>query len=180
MEKEDAEKLYETFTEVYATGKPRRGFQYGIITQNGTKRYLEGYISLRKDADGQPVGFQGLARDITERKQAEEQLRQSEERYRSILDILGDAYTEMDLAGHTTYINKESFKFLEYPEEEFVGMSYKDYTTPENAKKLFEIYNTVYRTGEPVRFAEHELLAKGGTTRIVESTIELSPCHAEK
>src|SRR4030042_5684516 len=86
----------------------------------------------------------------------------------------------MDLAGHTTYINKESFKFLEYPEEEFVGMSYKDYTTPENAKKLFEIYNTFYRTGEPVRFAEHELLAKGGTTRIVESTIELRRDKAGK
>src|SRR4030042_3624310 len=86
----------------------------------------------------------------------------------------------MDLAGHTTYINKESFKFLEYPEEEFVGMSYKDYTTPENAKKLFEIYNKVYRTGEPVRFAEHELLAKGGTTRIVESTIELRRDKAGK
>jgi len=180
MEKEDAEKVYETFTEVYATGKPRRGFQYGIITQDGTKRYLEGYISLRKDADNQPVGFQGLARDITERKQAEEQLRQSEERYRSILDILGDAYTEMDLAGHTTYINKESFKFLEYPEEEFVGMSYKDYTTPENAKKLFEIYNKVYKTGEPARFVEHKLLAKDGTTRIVESTVELRRDKAGK
>jgi PAS domain S-box-containing protein len=180
MDEENAQKVSQAYNKVYTTGKHDREIQYEIIRKDGTRRYLENSVSLIRDAAGQPVGFRGIARDVTERRQMEEDLRQSEERYRSILDILGDAYTEIDLAGNMTFINKESFKFLGYSEEEFVGMSYKDYATPENAKKLFEIYNKVYKTGEPARFAEHELLAKDGTTRIVESTIELRRDKAGK
>jgi PAS domain S-box-containing protein len=173
MDEENAKKVSEAYNRVYTTGEPDKGIEFEIIRKDGTKRCLENSVSLVKNADDQPVGFRGISRDVTKRKQIEETLRQSEERYRSILDILGDAYTEIDLAGNMTFINKESFKFLGYPAEEFVGMSYKDYTTPENAKKLFEIYNGVYKTGEPARLVEYELVAKDGTTKIAEATTEL-------
>ncbi|OGP81850.1 MAG: hypothetical protein A2Z08_00020 [Deltaproteobacteria bacterium RBG_16_54_11] len=173
MDEENVQKVSQAYNKVYTTGEPDGGIQFEIIRKDGTRRCLENSVSLMRDAAGHPVGFRGISRDVTKRKQIEETLRLSEERYRSILDIIGDAYTEIDLAGNMTFINKESFKFLGYSEAEFVGMGYKNYTTPENAKKLFEIYNRIYRTGEPARLVEYELTAKDGTAKIAEATTEL-------
>jgi PAS domain S-box-containing protein len=163
MEKEDAEKVYQTFTEVYATGKPIRGFQYRIITQDGTKRYLEGYIALKKDAGGQPVGFQGLARDITERKQAEEKLRQSEERYRGILANMQEAYYETDLAGHFTFVNDATCRHLGYSKEELIGADYRRYQNETNYQKIAQAFNAIYGTGEPLKALEAEYIRKDGS-----------------
>jgi PAS domain S-box-containing protein len=173
MDEENVQKVSQAYNKVYTTGEPDGGIQFEIIRKDGIKRCLENSVGLMRDTDGQPAGFRGISRDVTKRKQIEETLRLSEERYRSILDIIGDAYTEIDLAGNMTFINKESFKFLGYSEAEFVGMGYKNYTTPENAKKLFEIYNRIYRTGEPARLVEYELTAKDGTAKIAEATTEL-------
>ena len=173
MDEENVQKVSQAYNKVYTTGEPDGGIQFEIIRKDGIKRCLENSVGLMRDTDGQPAGFRGISRDVTKRKQIEETLRLSEERYRSILDIIGDAYTEIDLAGNMTFINKESFKFLGYSEAEFVGMGYKNCTTPENAKKLFEIYNRIYRTGEPARLVEYELTAKDGTAKIAEATTEL-------
>ena len=54
---------------------------------------------------GEIVGFRGIARDINERKRIEEMLRQSEEKYRTILENIEDGYYEVDLAGNFTFFN---------------------------------------------------------------------------
>ena len=173
MDEEHAQKVSQAYNKVYTTGEPDKEIQFEIIRKDGTRRYLENSVSLIRDAGDKPVGFRGISRDITERKQIEEALQESEAKYRTILESIGDSYTEIDLSGTMTFINEAAFKFLGWPEEEFVGMHYKDYTSPENAKKIFEIYNKVYRTGEPARLVEYELTAKDGTTKIVESTVDL-------
>jgi signal transduction histidine kinase len=77
--------LYQTFNKVYKTGEPSKGFDWEVIRKDGTKRYIEASISLVKNPTGQPIGYRGIVRDITERKRAEEenkvlqeQLRQSQ------------------------------------------------------------------------------------------------------
>jgi len=180
MDKENAQKVSQAYNNIFTTEKPDREIQYEIIRKDGTKRYLENSVSLIRDADGRAVGFRGVARDITRRREAEEDLRESEERYRTILESIGDAYTETDLSGKMLFINEAAIKFLGWPSEEFIGKNYKEYSSPENAKKTFEIYNRVYRTGEPARFVEHEFIAKDGTTRFVESTVDLKRDKAGK
>ena len=83
-DEESAKKLYKTFNKVYTTGKPDKGFDWEIIRKDGGKRYVEASVSLRKDPEGQPTGFRGIVRDITERKKVGEALRESEERYRAL------------------------------------------------------------------------------------------------
>ncbi|MGD8388436.1 MAG: PAS domain S-box protein [Desulfobacteraceae bacterium] len=71
--------LYEVFKEVYSTGKSYKGFDSEVIRKDRTQRYVEASITLIQDSDGNPVGFRGIARDVTYRKQVEveqENLRQ--------------------------------------------------------------------------------------------------------
>ena len=58
----------------YRTGKPSKIFDHEITRKDGTKRNLTISISLIGDASGQPSGFRGICRDITERKRAADDL----------------------------------------------------------------------------------------------------------
>jgi len=73
MDEETAKRVYQIFNEVYRTGKPANLFDWEIILKDGNKRCIETSVSLMKDSKGQPIGFRGIARDVTERKQMEEQ-----------------------------------------------------------------------------------------------------------
>jgi len=84
-DQETAGKVYKAFNNVYKTGEPLKGLDWQIIRKDGTKRYVEISILLQKDSSGNPIGFRGVVRDITERKQMEEKLKQT-------LDSLSKAY----------------------------------------------------------------------------------------
>jgi PAS domain S-box-containing protein len=73
MDRENVKKVYQIFNGVYNTGKPHKGFDWEFTRKDGTKRYVEASTSLMKDAEGQRIGFRGILRDITERKQTEEE-----------------------------------------------------------------------------------------------------------
>lgn len=81
---ETAKTMYRVFSKTYQTGEPAKILDYDIFRKDGTTRTLELSASLMKDSTGKPAGFRGVVRDVTERKQAEEALRESEERYRSL------------------------------------------------------------------------------------------------
>ena len=71
--KETLKRVYKTFNSVFKTGKAATAFDWGMITKDGTKKFVELSVSLMQDSEGQPIGFRGVARDISERKKAEEQ-----------------------------------------------------------------------------------------------------------
>jgi len=119
-------------------------------------------------------------RDITERKQAESQreaaleaLRQSEEKYRSILETIQEGYFEVDFAGNFTFFNDSLCRNLGYSKEELMGMNNRQYTDKEHSKKLFQTFNKVYNTGEPTERFDWQIIRKDGTKRYVESSVSL-------
>ncbi len=71
--KENVERVYKTFNSVFKTGKAATAFDWEMIAKDGTKKIVELSVSLMRDSEGRPVGFRGVARDISERKKAEEQ-----------------------------------------------------------------------------------------------------------
>ena len=172
-DRETTRKLFQAFNEVYRTGKPGRVFDYEIIRKDGTKRHVETSLSLRKDASGNATGFRGIIRDVTEHKRAEEALRQSEERYRTILETIEEGYYEVDLAGNFTFFNDSVCQIFGYPREELMGMNNRQYTDQETTRKLFQASNEVYRTGKPGKVFENEIIKKDGTRRDVETSISL-------
>jgi len=70
-----AKKEYKLFNRVFRTGEYLRGFEGKFIKKDGTKGFNQVSISLIRNKEGIPVGFRGLSRDITERKEAEEALK---------------------------------------------------------------------------------------------------------
>jgi diguanylate cyclase (GGDEF)-like protein/PAS domain S-box-containing protein len=114
-----------------------------------------------------------IIHDITERKQAEEALRQSEEKYRTILESIEEGYCEVDLVGNFTFFNDSMCRIFGYPKEELMGMNNRQYTDQENAKKLYRAFQQVYRTGEPRRGYEYEIIRKDGSKRYVETSASL-------
>jgi len=67
MDKENASKTFDVFNEVFKTGAPNNCFVHEIISKSGKKLYMELSVSLVKDRWGNPVGFRGITRDISER-----------------------------------------------------------------------------------------------------------------
>ena len=111
--------------------------------------------------------------EIFERKQAEAALRQSEERYRTILSSIEDGYYEVDLEGNMTFCNDAQCRMLGYSSDELIGMNNRRYMDEENAKKVFETFNRVYRFGLPDKGFDWELITKDGSKIYVETSVSL-------
>jgi PAS domain S-box-containing protein len=107
------------------------------------------------------------------KKYTEEALRHSEEKYRNILENIEDGYYEVDLAGNFTFFNKSMCLMLGYSEEEMVGMNNRQFTDKENAKKLFEVFNKVYRNGDPAKEFDWQIIRKDGTAKYIEASVSL-------
>ncbi|MBM4446908.1 MAG: PAS domain S-box protein [Chloroflexi bacterium] len=111
--------------------------------------------------------------DITEHKQEEKALRQSEERYRTILDEMQDAYFEVDLAGNFTFVNDSQCRLLGYSNKEMLGMNYRGHIAKEDAQAVYQAFNQVYRTGKPIKNLIYKVIRKDGTTGIAETSASL-------
>jgi len=113
--------VYQTFNEVFRTGRPSKAFDWEIIRKDGSKKYVEASVSLMSDSVGKPVGFRGLVRDFSERKQMEEELKESETRYRTLITTMSEGVWVTDLQNNTTFVNPALEKMLGYSSEELMG-----------------------------------------------------------
>ncbi|MBI9086922.1 MAG: PAS domain S-box protein [Desulfobacterales bacterium] len=77
MDEENAKKVFKTFNNVYRTGMSTKALDWKLIKKDGSECFIETVVSLIKDQNGNGIGFRGIARDITDRKQLESQLQQA-------------------------------------------------------------------------------------------------------
>ena len=111
---------------------------------------------------------------------AEESLRQSEEKYRTILDNIQEGYFEVDLAGNLIFFNDSTCLLLGYSQEELLGMNDQQYTNKETSKKVFQTFNKVYNTGEPTKGFDWQIIRKDGTKRYIEASVSLQKDSSDK
>ncbi|GEM_PF-490657 len=111
--------------------------------------------------------------DITERKRAEAALRESEEKYRTIVENIEEGYFEMDLAGNLVFCNDSLCKILGYTKAELIGTNNRQHTDEATAKKVFQAVSKVYATGESRRMSGWDLISKDGTKVTVENSVSL-------
>lgn len=143
------------------------------IVDQGKTKWFETFKTPLFDADGTVVGTVGSARDITARKNAEEALRQSEEKHRRILETIADGYHEVDLKGTLTLVNDSLCEILGYSREELLRVTFRRFMDEETSRRVFLAYNQVYRTGVPNRSISFEVTRKDGTKREVSAGISL-------
>jgi PAS domain S-box-containing protein len=98
--------------------------------------------------------------DITERKQAENLLKESEQKSMSIMENSADAIFITNQQGKYIYTNKEVSTMLGYTSEEMKSKAIVDITKPNKQEEIFKIFNQVLNEGKG--FSEIELLKKGG------------------
>jgi diguanylate cyclase (GGDEF)-like protein/PAS domain S-box-containing protein len=174
MDEEASKRVYKIFNTVFRTGKGATIQDWQIIRKDGFKLVdVEASVSLMRDAGGNPRGFRGVVRDVTVRKQAEEALLQSKEKYRTILENIGDGYYEVDLAGNLTFFNDSLCKIVGYPRDKLMGMNNREYMSPETAKRTYQLFNEVYKRGEPTKIFDWEFIKIDGSTINVEISISL-------
>ncbi len=164
---------YQTFHKVFLTGIPSKASKRKVVRPDGSQRDIEYSVSLIKDKKGRPFGFRGIVRDETEKNRIEENLRQSEERYRTILENIEDGYHEVDLKGNFIFFNEAFQKIMGYTQEELLEMNYSRYTDRENTQKILTAYNQVYRTGKPLKRFEWEIIRKDGARRNLAVSVSL-------
>ena len=98
------------------TGQPRQG---EVVNPQGSVMFVRAYPV--RDEKGRVVGAVEVATDITERKRAEEALRQSESRYRGLVEAMREGIWVIDKNSRTTFVNARMADMLGYAAEEMQG-----------------------------------------------------------
>jgi PAS domain S-box-containing protein len=110
---------------------------------------------------------------INNRKKAEEALKESEEKYRTILESIEEGYYEVDLNGNLTFCNDSTARILGYAKNELMGLKNRQLSSPSTAGNLYQVFNQVRKTGKPANVSECEAITKDGATRIFDVSVSL-------
>ena len=111
--------------------------------------------------------------DISPLRKAESVWRESEEKYRTILESIEDGFYETDLAGNMKFFNPALCRLFGRNSEELSGLNYREYYDPEYAARVYETYNRVFRTGQPTQVFDWRIRRKDGGMRNIEASISL-------
>jgi PAS domain S-box-containing protein len=145
--------------------------EHRIVTKSGEVRWLRDYSTPEWDtAQGRIVRIIGAGQDITERKQAEEALQESEERYRKLFENANDALATFSLDGTITAVNRAAERLLGWSREELIGQHVRKVATPASVT-LAEERAQRFLVGErpPSSVFEAELIRKDGSVVTVET-----------
>ncbi|MCX5850137.1 MAG: EAL domain-containing protein [Deltaproteobacteria bacterium] len=146
-------------------------YEYRFVRKNNEIMWvLETITSIEYNGERATLGS---FMDITERKNMEEAFRQSEGKYRTILENIQEGYFEVDLAGNFTFFNDSMCRIAGVNREELTGVNYRQFSNQEMSKKAFKAFNKVYNTGEPTEGFDWEIIREDSTKRYIEASVSL-------
>jgi len=157
--------------EILRTGRQEKLSRYKLRRKDGDFVWVEteGSLLFR---NGEPYAVQAIARDITDKKQAEESLRESERRYRLLADNATDVIWTRDMDLRVTYVSPSITSLRGFSAEEVLGQTMAENMTPASAELSTRVFLEELareQSGEPVdlsrsRTIEVELNCKDGST----------------
>jgi PAS domain S-box-containing protein len=133
-------------------GEESRVYEILTRTKDGEPVWVEVSTRLIRECD-HTVGIQGIARDITERKNDQEQLQESRFRFKEIADLLPGIICEFDMGFNLTYVNEMGFRTFGFSREDFAsGINVLQFVPPHMVNKIqTDIYNIFHGDyGNPV------------------------------
>ena len=114
-----------------------------------------------------------LLRDITQMKESQQKLMESDKKYREIIENIEDGYFEVDLKGNYTYVNDYICRYLGISKKELIGKSYTYNLDKGTINDVFEIFNSVYNNNLLKGSFESEVMRSDGEIRTFEGSFYL-------
>jgi PAS domain S-box-containing protein len=142
------------------TGEPIEG-DIKITLANGEERLVYIRAEIIFDEKNNPIRIKGIVQDITERKKAEEGLRESEEKYRSIVETANEGIVIIDDEFRATYVNKKLLDMVGYSLEECINKPIWDFIS-EDCRSIVKLNQEKRRQGISESY-EFKLICKNGS-----------------
>jgi PAS domain S-box-containing protein len=118
----------------------------------------------------------GVAVDVTERYRAERALRESQDRYRSIIENLEDGYYEVDIDGNLVVVNDALCRMVGFTREQLLAEEtrrYVRFVSPDDVPRILRTFRQVLFTGQPVSDVEAHIIGSTGEVITVEMSVSL-------
>jgi PAS domain S-box-containing protein len=152
------------------SGENVNNVETAFVAKNGRLIQVEGNVNpVRKE--GKVVAIRAIFRDITERKEANKKLRESEERYRDLFENANDLIQSVSLDGHFIYVNKAWRDALGYTDKELEKLKLWDIIQPDSLQHCEKVFRKVIQ-GQ-TEFVETAFVAKNGKVIFVEGNANL-------
>ena len=110
---------------------------------------------------------------INKRRAADDALRESQEKYRAILESIEEGCFETDIDGNLTFFSNPFLKILGYSRDEWLEANTGKYTSPETAKKMSRITERLKDTGKPENVTDYDVIRKDGSNVSLELSVSL-------
>ncbi|SIN85023.1 PAS domain S-box-containing protein [Singulisphaera sp. GP187] len=153
--------MIETLTGVRATGKSAR-YEKEYRRKDGRLVPIEALVDLDRDEAEVALGFYAFVTDISERKQVEVALRESEERFRRLYDEAPVGYHEVDVEGRIISINRTECEMLGVVREEVVETSVFDFVAPDSREQARQGFPKKVRGDHPLKPIERTFETRDG------------------
>ncbi len=154
-------------TQALKIGKLVRNVEYAIIRPDGHKVIISVNAAPLHDERGNIIGVVISATDITARKLTEESLRESERRFREMLEGVELIAVILDSQGNITFANDYLISLTGWRREEIVGRSWFNlFIPPESRQEIEKVFREVITRGVPARW-ENNILMREGEIRTV-------------
>jgi len=157
--------------QAHLDGRMPYAIEYRVRTKDGTCRWWTARGAVARTPDGHPIRWIGTVTDITERKKAEKEVIESEEKLRRILDSSPDAITVTDLNGNIIECNQATSMMHGFNKKELIGKNALELFSPKDLERAKESLKKTLES-ESVKNLEYTLLTKDGQ----EFPAELSAC----
>ncbi len=143
--------------------------------QNGQKVFVHTIKTPVKDENGNVVGIMGIFWDITEHKQAEEALKESEEKFRMIFQNVNDEIIYLDTRGRILDVNDRSMDIFGYKPDEVIGKNFltSGFLRLKDIPKIAGLFKDVISRGKVVNTMSLEVKRKNGSIIPVEVSSRL-------
>jgi PAS domain S-box-containing protein len=133
-----------------------------IRHKDGSYRWLLTLGNVMRDASGKPVRLIGTVLDITDRKQAEEALRESEAKFREMADTVPGILFTTDLHDSTDYVSQRFYEYTGLPPDTALGDGWQAAIHPEDLQANLERWQALLAQGAPYDFQFRLRSADGG------------------
>lgn len=170
MPPEESKRVRQLFEAIASSGQPIKGLENVNVRKDGQEVVLETSGEPIMDAAGNLVGYQGIDRDVTQRKQAQMALQESEQHFRSLVESAPEAIL-VQSQGRFVYLNPPMLRLLGASSpEDLLGKDSMKCVAPEFHEAVYERMRFQRETGKPAPSMEEEWLRLDGSRVPVEVT----------